>query len=65
MDKLPPWADAVLVPLISLLLAAALSALVILGRSLHMARSKADGGTDDKTCDRTQTKTKTKTKTNT
>ena len=31
MDKLPPWADAVLVPLISLLLAAALSALVILG----------------------------------
>lgn len=31
MDKMPRWADAVLVPLISLLLAAALSALVILG----------------------------------
>ncbi|MDF1670929.1 MAG: ABC transporter permease [Roseovarius sp.] len=31
MDKLPPWADAVLVPLISLLLAAMISALVILG----------------------------------
>lgn len=31
MDKMPRWADAVLVPLISLLLASALSALVILG----------------------------------
>jgi len=31
MDKMPAWADAVLVPLISLLLAAAISALVILG----------------------------------
>ncbi len=31
MDRMPPWADAVLVPLISLLLAAVLSALVILG----------------------------------
>lgn len=31
MDKMPGWADAVLVPLISLLLASALSALVILG----------------------------------
>ncbi|KMK66265.1 ABC transporter permease [Puniceibacterium sp. IMCC21224] len=30
MDKMPPWADAVLVPLISLLLAAVLSALVII-----------------------------------
>ena len=30
MDRMPAWADAVLVPLISLLLAAALSALVIL-----------------------------------
>ncbi len=30
MDKMPAWADAVLVPLISILLAAALSALVIL-----------------------------------
>ncbi len=31
MDKMPAWADAVLVPLISLLLAAILSALVIIG----------------------------------
>ena len=31
MDKVPGWADAVLVPLISLLLAALLSALVIIG----------------------------------
>jgi simple sugar transport system permease protein len=31
MDKMPGWADAVLVPLISLLLAAILSALVIIG----------------------------------
>ncbi|ETX15190.1 sugar ABC transporter permease [Roseivivax halodurans JCM 10272] len=31
MDRMPAWADAVLVPLISLLLAALLSALVILG----------------------------------
>lgn len=31
MDRLPGWADAVLVPLVSLLLAALLSALVILG----------------------------------
>jgi len=31
MDKMPGWADAVLVPLISLLLAAFLSALVIIG----------------------------------
>ncbi len=31
MDKMPGWADAVLVPLISLVLAAILSALVILG----------------------------------
>ncbi|MBY5986604.1 ABC transporter permease [Roseovarius atlanticus] len=31
MDRLPGWADAVLVPLVSLLLAAVLSALVILG----------------------------------
>ena len=31
MDKMPAWADAVLVPLISLLLAAVISALVILG----------------------------------
>ncbi len=31
MDKMPGWADAVLVPLISLLLAALLSALVIIG----------------------------------
>ena len=31
MEKMPAWADAVLVPLISLLLAAILSALVILG----------------------------------
>ena len=30
MDKMPAWADAVLVPLISILLAAILSALVIL-----------------------------------
>ena len=30
MDKMPAWADAVLVPLISILLAAVLSALVIL-----------------------------------
>ena len=30
MDKLPTWADVVLVPLISLLLAAIISALVIL-----------------------------------
>jgi len=31
MDKMPKWADVVLIPLISLILAAALSALVILG----------------------------------
>lgn len=31
MDKLPPWADMVLVPVISLALAAVISALVILG----------------------------------
>ncbi len=31
MDKMPKWADVVLIPVISLLLAAALSALVILG----------------------------------
>ncbi|MCT4607587.1 MAG: ABC transporter permease [Pelagimonas sp.] len=31
MDKMPAWADAVLVPLISILLAALISALVILG----------------------------------
>ena len=31
MDKMPAWADAVLVPLISLILAALLSALVIIG----------------------------------
>ena len=31
MDKMPAWADAVLVPIISLLLAAILSALVIIG----------------------------------
>ncbi|SCZ50305.1 nucleoside ABC transporter membrane protein [Epibacterium ulvae] len=31
MEKMPKWADVVLIPLISLLLAAALSALVILG----------------------------------
>ena len=31
MQKLPQWADVVLVPLISLLLAAIISALVILG----------------------------------
>ena len=31
MDKMPAWADAILVPLISLLLAAVLSALVIVG----------------------------------
>ena len=31
MTKLPTWADLVLVPLISLVLAAAISALVILG----------------------------------
>ena len=31
MDKMPKWADIVLIPLISLLLAAILSALVILG----------------------------------
>ena len=31
MDRMPPWADAVLVPLISLLLAALISALVLLG----------------------------------
>ncbi|WP_323767182.1 ABC transporter permease [Marinovum sp.] len=31
MDRMPPWADAVLVPLISLILAAILSALVIIG----------------------------------
>ncbi|MGI3169275.1 ABC transporter permease [Pseudooceanicola sp. C21-150M6] len=31
MDKMPAWADIVLIPIISLLLAAALSALVILG----------------------------------
>ncbi|KIC16387.1 MULTISPECIES: ABC transporter permease [unclassified Leisingera] len=31
MDKMPKWADVVLIPLISLLLAAVLSALVILG----------------------------------
>jgi len=31
MDRLPGWADAVLVPLVSLFLAALLSALVILG----------------------------------
>ena len=31
MDKMPRWADVVLIPLISLLLAAILSALVILG----------------------------------
>ncbi|SFR08264.1 ABC transporter permease [Poseidonocella sedimentorum] len=31
MDKMPAWADAILVPLISLLLAAILSALVIIG----------------------------------
>ena len=31
MEKMPAWADAVLVPLISLLLAAILSALVIIG----------------------------------
>jgi simple sugar transport system permease protein len=31
MDKMPAWADAVLVPLFSILIAAALSALVILG----------------------------------
>ena len=30
MDKMPAWADAILVPLISILLAAILSALVIL-----------------------------------
>jgi simple sugar transport system permease protein len=31
MEKMPAWADVVLVPLISLLLAAAISALVIMG----------------------------------
>ncbi|SFB17999.1 nucleoside ABC transporter membrane protein [Poseidonocella pacifica] len=31
MDRMPAWADAILVPLISLILAAALSALVIIG----------------------------------
>ncbi|QGX97288.1 ABC transporter permease [Roseovarius faecimaris] len=31
MDRMPPWADALLVPLISLVLAALISALVILG----------------------------------
>ncbi len=31
MDRMPPWADALLVPLISLILAAILSALVIIG----------------------------------
>ena len=31
MDVMPKWAEVVLVPLISLLLAASLSALVILG----------------------------------
>ena len=31
MDRMPPWADALLVPLISLVLAAILSALVIIG----------------------------------
>ena len=31
MDKMPKWADVVLIPLISLILAAILSALVILG----------------------------------
>ncbi|MEO1704618.1 MAG: ABC transporter permease, partial [Pseudomonadota bacterium] len=31
MDKMPQWADVLLVPLISLMLAAILSALVILG----------------------------------
>ena len=31
MDKMPAWADVVLIPLISLLLAAAISALVIIG----------------------------------
>ena len=31
MDKMPKWADVVLIPRISLLLAAILSALVILG----------------------------------
>ena len=31
MEKMPAWADVVLVPLISLLLAATISALVIMG----------------------------------
>ena len=31
MEKMPAWADVVLVPLVSLLLAATISALVIMG----------------------------------
>ena len=50
MEKMPKWADVVLIPLISLILAAILSALVILAIGEKLMFHKTKNGTITHMC---------------